>query len=150
MGNVVFSRTTQCKNSGNFSIAAGFIYLLEVIFTFIFPQGFLIALPKIEQVEFSLPWTSIFHNLWWLLLLLLLLFSMFRHYIEMSTKSAAYGLGIYVLWATAAMAIGFGLFFQSQSQWAWLLLIMTISALSTRFFEGIKETGSASCCLCCC
>ena len=30
-----------------------FIYL-EVIFTFIFPQGFLIALPKIEQVEFSL------------------------------------------------------------------------------------------------
>ena len=116
------------------------LYLLEVIFTFIFPQGFLIALPKIEQVEFSLPWASIFHhNFWWLLLLLLLLFSMFRHYIEMSTKSAAYGLGIYVLWATAAMAIGFGLFFQSQSQWAWLLLIMTISALSTRFFEGIKR-----------
>ena len=116
------------------------LYLLEVIFTFIFPQGFLIALPKIEQVEFSLPWASIFHhNFWWLSLLLLLLFSMFRHYIDMSTKSAAYGLGIYVLWATAAAAIGFGLFFQSQNQWAWLLLIMIVSALSTRFFEDIKR-----------
>lgn len=116
------------------------LYLLEAIFTFIFPQGFLIALPKIEQVEFSLPWKSIFHhNFWWLSLLLLLLFSMFRHYIDMSTKSAAYGLGIYVLWTTAAAAIGFGLFFQSQNQWAWLLLIMIVSALSTRFFEGIKR-----------
>jgi hypothetical protein len=37
------------------------------------------------------------------------------------------------------MAILFGVFFQSQSSFAWTLFLMTLTALSTRLFEGINR-----------
>ena len=93
-----------------------------------------------STVNFELPWETPFRrNLWWILLLVVLLLSLFRHYIDMSAKSAAYGLGIYALLATALAGLTFVLFFQAQNKMSWLLLIMVVTALSTRLFEEIKR-----------
>ena len=116
------------------------LFLLEVTFSFFFPQSRLLTGISFTQVAFELPWNSSLRtNIWWLFLLLLLLFSALRHYIDMSAKSAAYGVGIYALLATALAGLVFVLFFQAQNQMAWLLPIMVVATLSTRLFEEIKR-----------
>ena len=115
-------------------------WLLEVIVTFLFPESHLMSGFSYSTVNFELPWETPFRrNLWWILLLVVLLLSLFRHYIDMSAKSAAYGLGIYALLATALAGLTFVLFFQAQNKMSWLLLIMVVTALSTRLFEEIKR-----------
>ena len=54
MGNVVFSRTIHCKNSGNFSIAAGFILFIRGHFHLHFSSGFLDCSTKNRAGKFSL------------------------------------------------------------------------------------------------
>ena len=116
------------------------LFLLEVTFTFFFPQSRLLTGISFTQVAFELPWNSPLRtNIWWLFLLLLLFFSALRHYIDMSAKSAAYGVGIYALLATAIAGFVFVLFFQVQNQMAWLLPIMVVTTLSTRLLEEIKR-----------
>ena len=116
------------------------LFLLEVTFTFFFPESRLLTGISFVQVAFEIPWNSSFRaNIWWIFLLLLLFFSALRHYIDMSAKSAAYGLGIYALLTSALAGIAFVLFFHAHNQMAWLLPIMVVTALSTRLLEEIKR-----------
>ena len=116
------------------------LYLIEVSFVYFLPNSVLIPPFDFSKMALSLPLKEGFYsNLWWGIMLILSLFAVLKHYIDMGTRSASYGGGMICLFIMTVMAILFGVFFQSQSSFAWTLFLMTLTALSTRLFEGINR-----------
>ena len=116
------------------------LYLIEVSVVYFLPNSVLIPPFDFSKMLLSLPLKEGFYsNLWWGTMLILSLFAVLKHYIDMGTRSASYGGGMICLFIMTFMAILFGLFFQSQSSFAWTLFLMTLTALSTRLFEGINR-----------
>lgn len=116
------------------------LYLIEVSVIYFLPNSVLIPPFDFSNVVMSLPIREgVRFNLWWGIMLVLSLFAVLKHYVDMGTKSASYGAGMISLFIMTLMAILFGVFFQSQSGFAWTLFLMTLTALSTRLFEGIKR-----------
>ena len=116
------------------------LYLIEVSIVYFTPNSVLIPPFDFSNLVLSLPLKEGFRfNLWWGTMLLLSLFAVLKHYIDMGTRSASYGSGMIGLFIMIVIAIFFGVFFQSQSSFAWTLFLMTLTALSTRLFEGIKR-----------
>lgn len=116
------------------------LYLIEVSVVYFLPNSVLIPPFDFSNVVMSLPIREgVRFNLWWGIMLVLSLFAVLKHYVDMGTKSASYGAGMISLFIMTLMAILFGVFFQSQSGFAWTLFLMTLTALSTRLFEGIKR-----------
>ena len=116
------------------------LFLLEVIIISFFPQTVLIPSVSFSKLVFLFPWEPVLRlNLWWAIMMIILLFSVFKHYIDMGTKSAAYGAGMKSLFALAVSALLFGLFFQTQSSFSWVVFLMGMTALSTRLFEDITR-----------
>lgn len=116
------------------------LYLIEVSIVYFLPNSVLIPSFDFSKMVLSFPLKEgLRSNLWWGIMLLLTLFAVLKHYIDMGTKSASYGSGMNSLFIMTVMAILFGVFFQSQSSFAWTLFLMTLMALSTRLFEGIKR-----------
>lgn len=116
------------------------LYLLEVSLVYFLPKSFLIPSVDFSTVTFSFPLREGFrYNLWWGVMLILALFAVLKHYIDMGTRSASYGSGMIGLFVMTVTAIFFGVLFQSQTSFAWTLFLMTLTALSTRLLEGIKQ-----------
>ena len=116
------------------------LFLLEVIIVSFIPQTVLIPSVSFSKLVFSFPWEPVLRlNLWWAIMMIILLFSVLKHYIDMGTKSAAYGAGMKSLFALAVSALLFGLFFQTQSSFSWVVFLMALTALSTRLFEDIRR-----------
>lgn len=116
------------------------LFLLEVIIISFFPQTVLIPSVSFSKLVFLFPWEPVLRlNLWWAIMMIILLFSVFKHNIDMGTKSAAYGAGMKSLFALAVSALLFGLFFQTQSSFSWVVFLMGMTALSTRLFEDITR-----------
>ena len=116
------------------------LYLIEVSIVYFLPNSVLIPSFDFSKMVLSFPLKEgLRSNLWWGTMLLLTLFAVLKHYIDMGTKSASYGSGMISLFIMTVLAILFGVFFQSQSSFAWTLFLMTLMALSTRLFEGIKR-----------
>ncbi len=116
------------------------LFLLEVVFVYFFPQSTLLSSFDFSSLTFRLPLAAVFRqNLWWGIMLLLLLMAILKHYIDMGSKSASYGAGMFALFSLAGTSLLFGLFFQNQSELAWVLFLMALTALSTRLFEDIKK-----------
>lgn len=116
------------------------LFLLEVIIISFFPQTVLIPSVSFSKLVFLFPWEPVLRlNLWWAIMMIILLFSVLKHYIDMGTKSAAYGAGMKSLFALAVSALLFGLFFQTQSSFSWVVFLMGMTALSTRLFEDITR-----------
>ncbi|MGB0367501.1 MAG: hypothetical protein ACPGC8_07680 [Flavobacteriaceae bacterium] len=116
------------------------LYLLEVILVYFLPNNFLLPIFDFSNMGWSFPFReSLRLNLWWGLMLGLSFFALLKHYIDMGTRSASYGSGMICLFIMTFMAIIFGVLFQGQSSFSWTLFLMTLTALSTRLFEGIKR-----------
>ena len=135
VGHSVLSGRIAFKDIGNFFTSVTFLLAVRSYCDLLVSRKPFNERILFSTVNFELPWETPFRrNLWWILLLVVLLLSLFRHYIDMSAKSAAYGLGIYALLATALAGLTFVLFFQAQNKMS-CLLIMVVTALSTRLFE---------------
>ena len=116
------------------------LYLIEVIIVYYSPSSVLIAPFDFSNLVLSLPIKEGFRsNLWWGIMLILTFFAIIKHYIDMGTRSASYGLGISALFIMTVIALFVGVVFQSQSSFAWTLYLMTLTALSSRLFEEIKR-----------
>lgn len=117
------------------------LFLLEVVILYFFPEGTLIPEIDLSAISFSHPLQALFRmNLWWIIFLLLFFFSLFKHYVDMGSKSASYGAGMIGLFVMTIVAILFGLAFQKQSHFAWVFFLMPLTALSTRLFEEIHRS----------
>lgn len=118
----------------------GLIYLLEITLHFFSPQYSMISIPNIKLLVGAFNWEFQFdHYIWLITCLVLVVFSFFRHNIDLNRKGVNYRSSVFTLYAIVIFALLLGFASQEKASLTWVLFLMSVSIISTRFFEEIKQ-----------
>ncbi|MGB2398594.1 MAG: hypothetical protein ACPH63_07770 [Flavobacteriaceae bacterium] len=116
------------------------LILLGVCFRYAFPSTPFFSWPVFSFLDVQFIWQEKLRlNLWWLVFIFILVSGTWRHLAYIRSKSATYVSGLFTLLFCGFSGLLFALLFQTDSTLAWVLLLMVMSALSTRLFEEFKK-----------